>query len=227
MEARHPVILLLDDQTVELNALSVLLSECGYRVLAESDARAACDYLQRRVSIDVVLSSTHLREDGAGYRVLETWRLKRPATPIVAITPDKDVASAVKAMRLGASDCVTQPVDPQALLAALDRLAAESSSRRSTTDLNGFQGTGFLRSLDGLTIAELERLAITQTLQKCNGNRTMAARRLGISVRTLQRKLRKWDRDGTPSRTRHGIVDLADAGNVPPPLSSAPFSTAY
>lgn len=46
--------------------------------------------------------------------------------------------------------------------------------------------------LAGFTIAELERLAITQTLQMVGGNRTKAARKLGISVRTLQRKLRMW-----------------------------------
>jgi DNA-binding protein Fis len=44
----------------------------------------------------------------------------------------------------------------------------------------------------GLTMAELEGLAITQTLQRCSGNRTRAARMLGVSVRTLQRKLNSW-----------------------------------
>ena len=40
---------------------------------------------------------------------------------------------------------------------------------------------------------ELERLAITQALDQCGGNRTHAATRLGISVRTLQRKLRQYE----------------------------------
>lgn len=46
--------------------------------------------------------------------------------------------------------------------------------------------------LAGRKLTELEKLAITQTLQQCGGNRTRAARKLGISVRTLQRKLRMW-----------------------------------
>jgi transposase-like protein len=46
--------------------------------------------------------------------------------------------------------------------------------------------------LAGFTLAELEKLAIVQTLQQFDGNRTKAARALGISVRTLQRKLRMW-----------------------------------
>jgi DNA-binding NtrC family response regulator len=48
--------------------------------------------------------------------------------------------------------------------------------------------------LAGIKLADLERLAILQTLQQCSSNRTKAARRLGISVRTLQRKLQIWGR---------------------------------
>lgn len=47
--------------------------------------------------------------------------------------------------------------------------------------------------VDGFTMAELERLAIRQTLQRCAGNRTKAAKMLGVSVRTLQRKLHAWN----------------------------------
>jgi DNA-binding NtrC family response regulator len=44
----------------------------------------------------------------------------------------------------------------------------------------------------GLTMDELEKLAITKALDQCAGNRTHAANRLGISVRTLQRKLQQY-----------------------------------
>jgi len=45
----------------------------------------------------------------------------------------------------------------------------------------------------GLTMEELEKLAITKALEGCNGNRTHAAQKLNISVRTLQRKLRQYE----------------------------------
>jgi transcriptional regulator with PAS, ATPase and Fis domain len=45
----------------------------------------------------------------------------------------------------------------------------------------------------GLTMEELERLAIMKALDQYAGNRTHAANRLGISVRTLQRKLRQYE----------------------------------
>ena len=44
-----------------------------------------------------------------------------------------------------------------------------------------------------LTMDELERLAISKALEQCGGNRTHAAEKLGISVRTLQRKLRHYE----------------------------------
>ena len=40
---------------------------------------------------------------------------------------------------------------------------------------------------------ELERLAIVHALEQSSGNRTHAAGKLGISVRTLQRKLRQYE----------------------------------
>jgi DNA-binding NtrC family response regulator len=45
------------------------------------------------------------------------------------------------------------------------------------------------------SLEELERAAVEQTLDRCEGNRTHAAEELGISVRTLQRRLKEWGID--------------------------------
>jgi len=58
----------------------------------------------------------------------------------------------------------------------------------------------------GLTMEQLERMAITKTLEECGGNRTHAATRLAISVRTLQRKLQQYAMDGTPDKSTSGDV---------------------
>ena len=42
------------------------------------------------------------------------------------------------------------------------------------------------------TIENLEKSAILRALDQCQGNRTRAAEALGISVRTLQRRLHDW-----------------------------------
>src|SRR3954470_6968585 len=49
-----------------------------------------------------------------------------------------------------------------------------------------------------VTMEELEKLAIIKALDQCAGNRTHAANRLGISVRTLQRKLRQYELEKGP-----------------------------
>jgi DNA-binding NtrC family response regulator len=44
--------------------------------------------------------------------------------------------------------------------------------------------------LIGSTVGEIERELVLQTLSRCNGNRTHAARMLGLSIRTLRNKIR-------------------------------------
>jgi two-component system, response regulator FlrC len=48
------------------------------------------------------------------------------------------------------------------------------------------------RALVGRTVAEVERDLILDTLDHCLGNRTHAARILGISIRTLRNKLSEY-----------------------------------
>jgi DNA-binding NtrC family response regulator len=54
------------------------------------------------------------------------------------------------------------------------------------------------RSLVGRTVAEVERDLILDTLDHCLGNRTHAARILGISIRTLRNKLGEYTAAGLP-----------------------------
>jgi DNA-binding NtrC family response regulator len=50
--------------------------------------------------------------------------------------------------------------------------------------------------LIGSTVTEIERELVLQTLARCDGNRTRAARLLGVSVRTLRNKIRQYVADG-------------------------------
>jgi DNA-binding NtrC family response regulator len=52
------------------------------------------------------------------------------------------------------------------------------------------------RALVGRTVAEVERDLILETLDHCLGNRTHAARILGISIRTLRNKLGEYASTG-------------------------------
>jgi transcriptional regulator with PAS, ATPase and Fis domain len=67
----------------------------------------------------------------------------------------------------------------------LDDLPTMVRTRRRTADAR-------LDIPRGFTLEDVERAVVLQTLDGCQGNRTQAARTLGISVRTLQRRLKRW-----------------------------------
>jgi DNA-binding NtrC family response regulator len=48
----------------------------------------------------------------------------------------------------------------------------------------------------GATAAEAERLLVVATLERVGGNKTEAARRLGVDVKTIRNKLRSWQQNG-------------------------------
>jgi DNA-binding NtrC family response regulator len=50
--------------------------------------------------------------------------------------------------------------------------------------------------LIGSTVEAVERELVLQTLVRCDGNRTRAARVLGLSVRTMRNKIRQYATDG-------------------------------
>jgi len=83
---------------------------------------------------------------------------------------------------------------------------------------NGDAGTGAARTTGvrssgwvGRTLAEVERDLILGTLDHCRGNRTHAARILGISIRTLRNRLGQYTNAGNDAR--HGRAYENDAGH--------------
>ena len=57
-----------------------------------------------------------------------------------------------------------------------------------------------------VTLEQMEKVAVIEALSRQGGIRTQAARSLGISVRTLQRKLKKWRlQDRPPVVNRHAV----------------------
>ena len=68
------------------------------------------------------------------------------------------------------------------------------------------------RALVGRTVAEVERDLILGTLAHCQGNRTHAARMLGISIRTLRNKMGEYTNVGIclPDRPGSGCPRVCD-----------------
>ncbi len=106
-------ILVVEDQEPERKALERVLRVARYEVVAAVSAEEALDW--RDQPIDLVISD--LRMSGRnGIELLIDWREVRPETPFIFATAFGDIDSAVRAMKLGAADYLTKPVDPARLL---------------------------------------------------------------------------------------------------------------
>lgn len=108
-----PRILIVEDQDSERNALERMLRVAQYEVVSAANAEEALDW--RDQAIDLVISDLRMGRR-SGIDLLMEWREVRQETPFILATAFGDVDSAVRAMKLGAADYLTKPVDPQRLL---------------------------------------------------------------------------------------------------------------
>ena len=131
-----------------------------------------------------------------GMELMRRWKDRHASTPFLMLADSNDAASAVEAMKHGASDCVIKPIDADELRAAvLHLINAAAENGASGADRGSNSGIGRKAVIDippDTSLEDLERAAVEQALVQHHGNRTHAARMLGISVRTLQRKLKAW-----------------------------------
>lgn len=142
---------------------------------------------------DVIITTTRLESaDGRRLRVLAD------EIPIVVISTREDAARNLQA---GAYECVTESRDRLSVLAAVRRaielslLSQELKQLRTTQATQGPDIT-FSRGTSPSelpTLDTLERRYVRQVLQATRGNKTWAARVLGVDRRTLYRKLDRWD----------------------------------
>jgi two-component system, response regulator FlrC len=85
-------------------------------------------------------------------------------------------------------------IEPEALIAPDGGMLSSRAS--STVEKAVLAAEAMTRALVGRTVADVERDLILDTLDHCLGNRTHAARILGISIRTLRNKLNEYDAAG-------------------------------
>ncbi|HEX6961478.1 MAG TPA: response regulator [Lacipirellula sp.] len=196
MQNLQGTVLVVEDNDLERQALVTLLRLEGYEPYAAADAVGAMQFIDEE--IDVVLSDLRMHGQ-TGVDLLHQWKAQRPATPFIFVTGVFEIAQVVEAVKLGAEDYITKPFNNSELL---QRVAdcIEAAHGHAYEDMNGDvlrfgalgEHNGHLDIPANATMEEIERIAIESALQRHRGNRTHAAEALGISVRTLQRKLKAW-----------------------------------
>lgn len=170
------LVYLVDDDAAVLRGLSRLLRAAGWTVRAFDSAQAFLDGLPADAAGCVVLDVSMPGLDGPAVQRELLRRASRLS--IVFLTAHGDLATGVRAMKDGAADFLSKPVDDETLIETV-RAAVQRS--RAARDLSNEQAD-IRRRLELLTPRELEvlELLVTGMLNK------QIAARLGTVEKTIK-----------------------------------------
>ena len=126
-------ILVVDDEKNTREALSKILTEDGYDVIAASDGYHALDLIGRDLP-DLILAD--LKMPGmSGIELLSRIRVKGYDFPFVLMTAYGTVDTAVDALKKGAEDYLTKPIDVEALQAQIKKILTRGRMVQEIKDL--------------------------------------------------------------------------------------------
>lgn len=121
------LVMVLDDDPTIRSAVTDLLEAEGYRVAAFAAAADFLDTPAPAVPACVILDMQMPQFDGM--TVLQHMARRRLALPVIFLTGHGTIPLSVAAMKAGANEFLTKPVDPDALLAAVEEALAADSAR--------------------------------------------------------------------------------------------------
>ena len=113
-------ILIIDDEKSQREILSGFLSKKGYKVYTAESGSQGIKIIKEQI-VDIVLSDYKMPEM-TGIEILEEVSVINPNISFVIITAYGTVENAVKAMRLGAIDYISKPVNLDELEILLTRI---------------------------------------------------------------------------------------------------------
>jgi len=166
-------LLLVDDDEPFLRRLARAMEKRGFEVSAvETIAEGKAIALDKKPAYAVV----DLRlEDGNGLDVVEILRAARPDSRIVVLTGYGAIATAVTAVKIGATDYLSKPADANDVMNALLADGADLPPPPENP-----------MSADRVRWEHIQRV-----YELCDRNVSETARRLNMHRRTLQRILAK------------------------------------
>lgn len=119
-------ILIVEDDLTFSMMLKTWLTRKGFEVSTASSVAAACRELEKG-SFNLILSDLRL-PDGDGTSLLEWTKEHGVRVPVIIMTSYADIQSAVNAMKGGASDYVSKPVQPDELLRKIEDAVKASAA---------------------------------------------------------------------------------------------------
>ncbi len=163
--SRRSRVLLADDNRINRLVLSRILEKAGHSVLMAETGSQALDLLEEKEDeIDIVLMDFNMPEtDG-----LEATKLYRVMSAgdrhlsIVGLTADATSLKDKRWREAGMDDCLIKPVEPDALLAAIERLARDPIDGNAPhVEAPRPTGNDTVATLDEAVLERLQNLGTT------------------------------------------------------------------
>jgi len=169
-----PTLLLVDDDDLFCRVLSSALEKRGFSVQVSHSVAEAAE-LVGDTSPEFAVVDLNMPGD-SGLVLVESLHQLDEHTRIIVLTGYASIATAVEAIKLGATHYLAKPADADEVVAALARESGDAGA-----EIAG----------QPMSTRRLEWEHIQKVLMECDGNISETARRLGMHRRTLQRKLAK------------------------------------
>ena len=167
-------LLLVDDDEIFLDVLGKAMGKRGYDVLSSTTIADAVSQARKMepamAVVDLKLGSE------SGLELIPLLIDINPKMNIVVLTGYSSIATAVTAIKQGATDYLSKPVTAGDVIKALS-----GESQRTET----------LEEFSPMSVERMEWEHIQKVLKENDGNISATARSLGMYRRTLQRKLAK------------------------------------
>ena len=176
-------LLLVDDDAALCDTLGRALAKRGFDVktalTVEAASKLANESPPGYAVVDLRLP------DKPGLQLVSTLIDLDPATRIVVLTGYGNIATAIEAIKLGATYYLCKPVDVDDIIAAFGHNVGDGETAANEKPMS------IKRFEKPMSIKRLEWEHIWQVLREHKGNVSQAARALSMHRRTLQRKLAK------------------------------------
>ncbi len=200
----RPTLLVVDDETLIRESLRDIFERRGYAV-QEAESLAGARLVARSIRIDAAIVDYQL-PDGNGLEVLRVLRAADTALPVVMLTAHGSIDLAVEAIKEGAEQFFTKPVDVPTLAIVLERLIDQRRHRQTSLALRSRSARDAVDPFlgDSPAIRELE----SQARRVADSNSCVLL--LG-ETGSGKGVLARWLHDNGP-RSSEAFVDLNCAG---------------
>ena len=166
--------LIVDDDPAFTRVLSRAMTRREYDVQVARSSEEAEQLIENWIPD---LATVDLKMDGnSGLSLIPKLRQSNTAMKILMLTGYASIATAVEAIKLGATQYLPKPADAEQILTALNKVEADAEVEVTEQPMS---------------VNRLEWEHIQKVLKEHEGNISATARALGMHRRTLQRKLSK------------------------------------